>query len=330
MTRCDPRRISLAAFLVCAAGIVGRAPAAHAQAEDQAAARALFAEGRALMKASRYADACPKLEAARKLFTSAGILLNLADCHEKIGRTASAWTEFGEAAAVAKRTNRDDDAEEATRRQAALEPSLAHLTIRVAHDVPGLSIKRDGALIASAAWGAALPVDPGTHEIRAEATGFEPWTGSATLARPGQAVTVDVPELQGTLGATAPGPGRVKPVLVTLVPGEGSPADNVLPWGLIGGGAAVAVGGGVLMLVEAGHASDARANHDPAAYDAAKTPWTVGLVSAIVGVASAGVGVALLVGHPGESAPAPASPTVSAWWDGGGGSRGGLLLAGSW
>ena len=92
MTRCDPRRIPLAAALVCAAAIVARAPAARAQAEDQAAARALFAEGRALMKASKYAEACPKLEAARKLFTSAGILLNLADCHEKIGRAASAWT----------------------------------------------------------------------------------------------------------------------------------------------------------------------------------------------------------------------------------------------
>lgn len=325
MTRCEARRISLAAALGCAVAVSMRAPAARAQ-EDQAAARALFADGRALMKAGQYANACPKLEAARKLFTSAGILLNLADCHEKIGRTASAWTEFGEAAAVAKRTNRDDDAEEATRRQAALEPSLPRLTIRVAHDVPGLSVKRDGAPIASAAWGAALPVDPGAHEIRAEAAGFEPWTGSATVATPGQVVTVDVPELHAALGATAPAAGRVKPVLVTVVPSETSPADHVLPWALIGGGGAVAVGGVVLMLIEAGHASDARANNDPAGYDAAKTPWTIGLVGAIAGVASAGVGVALLVAHPGGSA--PAGPTVSAWWSGG--SNGGLLLAGSW
>ena len=326
MTRCEARRISLGAALVCAAAVSTRAPAVRAQAEDQAAARALFAEGRVLMKAGQYAAACPKLEAARKLFTSAGILLNLADCHEKIGRTASAWTEFGEAAAVAKRTNRDDDAEEATRRQAALESALAHLTIRVAHAVPGLSVKRDGAPIAPAAWGAALPVDPGAHEIRAEAAGFEPWTGSATVSTPGQVVTVDVPELHATLGATAPAAGRVKPVLVTVVPSETSPGDNVLPWALIGGGGAVAVGGVVLMLVEASHASDARTNHDPAAYDAAKTPWTVGLVGALAGVASAGVGVALLVTHPGESA--PSGPAVSAWW--GGGSGGGLRLAGSW
>ena len=327
MTRCEPRKIPLAALL-CAAAIMARPPAAHAQAEDQAAARALFDEGRALMKAGQYANACPKLEAARKLYTSAGILLNLADCHEKIGRAASAWTEFGEAAAVAKRTNRDDDAEEATRRQAALEPSLPHLTIRVAHAVPGLGVKRDGAPIAPAAWGAALPVDPGAHEIRAEAAGFEPWTGSATVSTPGEVVTVDVPELRATLGATAPAAGRVKPVLVTVVPSETPPADNILPWALIGGGGAVAVGGVVLMLIEAGHASDARKNNDPSAYDAAKTPWTVGLVGAIAGVASAGVGAALLVVHAGESTPAPSSPTVSAWW--GGNSGGGLLLAGSW
>ena len=190
------------------------------------------------------------------------------------------------------------------------------------------SIKRDGAPIASAAWGAALPVDPGAHEIRAEAPGFEPWTGSATVSAPGQVVTVDVPELHATLGLAAAGAGRVKPVLVTVAPGETAQADNILPWALVGGGAAVAVAGGVLMLVEAGHASDARTNHDPAAYDAAKTPWTIGLVGAIAGVASAGVGVALLVAHPGESAPAPATPNVYAWW--GGGSTGGLVLAGSW
>ena len=88
MTRCELRGISLAAALACAAAVSAHAPVARAQAEDQAAARALFDEGRALMKAGQYADACPKLEAARRLFTSAGILLNLADCHEKIGRTA--------------------------------------------------------------------------------------------------------------------------------------------------------------------------------------------------------------------------------------------------
>ena len=224
---------------------------------------------------------------------------------------------------MAKRTNRDDDAEEATRRQAALEPTLARLTIRVAHPAPGQTVKRDGALIASAAWGAALPVDPGAHEIRAEAAGLEPWTTSISVASAGQAVAVDVPELHAAAEPTVAG---AKPTLETSAPAPTSRPGAVLPWALIGGGGAIAIGGGVLMLVEASHASDARTNHDPAAYDATKTPWTVGLVGALVGLASAGVGVALLVTHSGESA--PAGPAVSVWW--GGGSSGGLLLAGRW
>ena len=149
------------AVLALLAAIGARAPVARAEAEDQAAARALFEQGRALMKNGQFPEACPKLEAARELYTSAGILLNLADCHEKIGRTASAWTEFGEAAAVAKRTNRDADADEATRRQTELAPKLARLTIAVPHAVPGLSVERDGAPIAPPPGGASLPVDPG-------------------------------------------------------------------------------------------------------------------------------------------------------------------------
>ncbi len=70
--------------------LVSAAPA-HAQAEDRAAARALFDEGRQLMAAERYDAACPKFEAARKLAQSTGVLLNLGECYERLGRTASAW-----------------------------------------------------------------------------------------------------------------------------------------------------------------------------------------------------------------------------------------------
>src|SRR5262249_13453831 len=119
MTKCEGRSRTIAA--ACLVAVSAIATGARAQSEDQAAARVLFDEGRRLLKAGQYADACPKLEAAKQLHISAGILLNLADCYEKLGRTASAWTQFGEAAAVAKRTNRGEDAQEARRRQAVLE-----------------------------------------------------------------------------------------------------------------------------------------------------------------------------------------------------------------
>jgi hypothetical protein len=326
MTRCERSRSAVAAALGLAAALLVHAPAARAQGEDQAAARVLFEQGRSLMKAGRYAEACPKLEAARRLYISAGILLNLADCHEKIGRTASAWSEFGEAEAVAKRTNRDADADEAARRQTALEPKLARLTIGVAHAVPGLSIERDGAPLAPAAWGAPLPVDPGPHEIRAQAEGFETWSKSVEIAATGQAISLDVPELRPSAGAAGPPSAGATPAVTataTVAPPERS---SVLPWALVGAGGAVAIGGGVLMLIEASHASDARANHDTAAWDAAKTPWTIGLVGVIAGLGSAAAGGALYALRGRETA--TAGTNVSLWWSGD--SAGGLLVGGRW
>jgi hypothetical protein len=323
MTTCEARRMYACVAVSCFVALSAISPSARAQAEDQAAARSLFDEGRGLMKMGHYADACPKLEAARKLYTSAGILLNLADCHEKMGRTASAWTEFGEAQTVAKRTARDADADEARRRQELLEPSLSRLVVRVSRAVPGLSVARDGTVLAPAAWGAALPVDPGEHAVLAEATGFEAWKSAVSVSNPGQVVTVSVPELRVLAAAAEPvTPARSSAEESGLSP-DSSSFERKLGWTLVGGGAAIALGGGVLMLIESSRASTARDHGDPAAYDATKTPWTIGLVGVIVGATSAAVGGTLLALHRGDAT----VPAVSVWLDQ---SRGGLLLAGSW
>jgi len=328
------------AALAIMVALLMKAGIAHAQVEDQATARALFEQAREMMKARQFAAACPKLEAARKLYISAGILLNLADCYEKIGKTASAWTEFGEAETVAARTNRPEDAEEARRRKAALQSSLARIVIRVATPTAGLVVKRDGAVLPDATWGASLPVDPGAHAVNAEAPGFEPWSTSIT-SKAGKTETVDVPALKASPVAavtpaakppeTSPAPAAGGgPVVVTSTPTtpEARPT-NVLPWALIGGGGAVAIGGTVLMLVESGRASTARDKNDPAAWDATQTPWKIGLVGAIVGVAGAATGAVLLAMHPKDAGSTSGSTAVHAFaW--GAGDAGGLALTGSW
>src|SRR6476661_10803784 len=84
--------------------IVGIGVTAEAQprSSDKTTAEALFGEGRRLMSAGRYAEACPKLEASLKLDSGVGTMLNLAECYEKNGQTASAWTEFREAVSAAR------------------------------------------------------------------------------------------------------------------------------------------------------------------------------------------------------------------------------------
>ena len=168
---------------------------AHAQADNQAAARALFDEGRRLMKANQYEEACKKLEAASKLYTGSGVLLNLGDCYEHIDRTASAWVVFGEAAAAAERTSRPGDEAEGKRRRAALEPKLAHLVVRVPKSQTGLVVSRDGTVVDPAAWGVPIPVDPGTYAMSAAAPNKTSWNTAVIVPKTPATVTIDVPEL---------------------------------------------------------------------------------------------------------------------------------------
>jgi hypothetical protein len=335
MTICN--RLSSAVALC----VLLSAPCAHAQAEDQAAARSLFDEGRKLLKARNYADACPKLEAASKLYASAGILLNLGDCYEKIGSTASAWTEFGESAAAADRANRPDQAAEAKKRQAAVEPRLSRLAVRVPHEVRGLLVTRDGSELAAAAFGSAIPIDAGTHEIRAQAAGHDPWTTSVSVTAPGQTVSVDVPELAASaVAATAPAPatsGDVdRPATASTIPlaepAPEKPRSRALGFALLGGGVAVGAGGLVLMLVEAGRAGQSRADDTPgnsaasvSKYDSTKTPYYVGLAGTIAGGLAAAAGVVLIA----APSPGSASAAVRATpWIGAG--TGGVQIGGAW
>jgi hypothetical protein len=316
--------------LVWAGSILSVAPRAHAQAEDRAAARALFDEGRKLASEGQYAAACPKFEAAAKVYTSAGILLNLADCYEKTGRTASAWTEFGEAASVATRTSRPSDAAEATRRQGALQSALTYLVVRVAREVPGLVVKADGAVLARAAWGTSIPVDPGSHEIRADAPGYDPWRGSIDASKPGQTASVEVPELRSSPSAT--------PAAGESAPQEGAGQEGTSPllparsrapaWALTVGGGVVGLAGATAMIVESLRAADARTRHDVSFdYDSAQAVWTTGLVGSIAGGGCLAAGVILFATSGKGSAPAQTGLRAMPWW---GTNGGGLRVAGSW
>jgi hypothetical protein len=308
MKKCDFRKNArLLACTAALAAVLATRPA-NGQAEDQAAARSLFEEARRLLKAGQFADACRKLEAASNLYSSVGVLLNLADCYEKVGRSASAWTEFGEAASVAGRGQRPEQVKEAKRRQSALEPKLTLLSVRVSSNVPGLQIKRDETKLASGMWGTAVPVDPGAHEIRAEAPGREPWTTTVTVSTPGETKTVDVPELRPLPAVAAAPPSRREPEppsSFAAMPSDATPAasrSHVLDGSLIGAGAAVAIAGGVLMAIEAVRASDANRENTSAMtspqaiadYNSTRVPYYIGLGAVIAGGVSATAGLLML------------------------------------
>jgi hypothetical protein len=170
------------------------APCAWAEgASDKAAAEALFAEGRKLLAAGNYAAACAKLEASQRLDPGVGTMLNLGDCYEKTGKTASAWAEFRDAAAMARAAGSTERVETARSRAAALEGRLSRLTIR--SGAAGAQIVRDGRPIDPATLGVPLPVDPGRYTIEASAPGKEKWSRTVEIKADRENVTVDIPPL---------------------------------------------------------------------------------------------------------------------------------------
>lgn len=185
--------------------------AAGAQSEATSAAQALFDEAKALVANDRSAQACPKFEESQRIEPSAGTLLNLADCYERTQRLASAWARYIDAAAASATTNPERE-QVARERAAALAPRLSRVVIMVApasRTLPGLEIRRDGALVGQPAWDTALPIDAGQHRITATALGRRAFESTVTITIEGQTTTISVPELSALpLASSTPPPSH--------------------------------------------------------------------------------------------------------------------------
>lgn len=231
---------------VLVSGMVAVSTVASAgDASTQAAAEALFREGRALMDKGQYAEACQKLRESQRLDPGAGTLLNLAACYEKNGQTASAWATYSEAASAAARSGRSDWETAARERAAKLEPMISSLTIVVppSSDVPGLRIERDGVEVARPQWGVPIPVDPGLHPVEATAPRKQQWSTTVTVAANASKASVTIPPLSIEQGE---GAGTAAP-LAPVVSGPAAPVDAASDdgsgqrtWGLVLGGVGVA------------------------------------------------------------------------------------------
>lgn len=194
--------------------LVAATSAAQPSPDDRAAAESLFRDGRRLMDEGKIADGCRKLEESQRLDAAPGTLLNLAVCHEREGKIATAWADFSQALAQARKENRTDRETLARERIAAIEPLLPHLLLDVpdAARLPGLKVSRNGSPLHQGAWGTPIPVDPGDVLIEVEAPGHKRWTTTLKLAPKGDArVTVPVleelpPETAATASAPLPPP----------------------------------------------------------------------------------------------------------------------------
>lgn len=307
---------SSVATLICAFS-----PALHAQA---AAADALFESARAAMAKGDFANACDQFRASDKLDPAVGTELNLAGCEEKRGRLASAWELYR--AVSEKLSESDERIGLARERVRTLGPRVPKLTLALTTAAPKNSAVRDGDVdLGSAAFGVALPLDPGAHDLVVSAPGHEPRTYHVTLAE-GQAQTLNVEPG----GASAPAPAA--PASTALAPSpplppapSSHPSSSRRTAGFVIGGVGVVglgVGAtfGALMLGKK-HAVDDNCNPDKscnaAGVDAAHSAHTFQVVSNvgwIAGAVALGTGAVLVLTSSSSERPTTAlalSPTLA-------------------
>lgn len=310
----------LAALLMTAA----RAQAQSASVTDQALAQALFDQGKTLMNAGKYAQACAKFAASNRTSPGTGTLLNLAVCHVKIGKLATAWVEFSNAADSDRRSGNQQRLAFDESQMRALAPKLAHITIMVpaADKISGLSVELDGARLSSAALGVPAPVDPGTHQIAASAPGHHAWSKSVKVAKNGDNVTVKVPELTPTASSAA----SAKPASSASAATSGSPqpVEGEQPSSgkrtrriaayVVGGVGVVGVGLGTFFGLKAFSDWHTRNTNCPggrcnqaavAAHDSAHSAAIASDISFGVGIAALGAGVVLWLTSRGGSEEQP-------------------------
>lgn len=211
---------------------------AQESAADKAAADALFKEGRKLLSAKKYDEACPKFAESYKLSERLGTLLNLATCHEEQGKTASAWAEFNEAAALAKR-EKDKKREKYAREHAdSLEKRLARMSFTLPDSLRDATLKLDGTEVGAGVRGTPLPIDPGTHQIEVSAPGKKTWSTTIEVKDEAATTPVTVPELEAEEAAPteAPPPAEVPKDEPAPAPVKASGGSSTLGWVALGVG----------------------------------------------------------------------------------------------
>ncbi len=326
--------LALRAATVCAVLSLAAPSLAQDDAAPDAAASALFREGRDLIKRGNWEAGCPKLAISMKRYPAPSTLLNLALCREHEGRVATAWAMPRRARVLnretvgkTRRESLDAVAEQLTGR---LQPRLPRLRVTIVPAVPNVTLTEDGRELP---LDTAVPFDPGPHQLVATAAGHRDVLRTVTL-REGETLAGELSLPIADDGTTVvPAPPPVPPTNPssqppTQPPGPTNPAvdeQGIPVWVWISGGAGIVLGGvAIAFAADAVNAAsmleercgadlicDEDLSFDPEPLNDRKnrgTALAIGLgAGGVAGVVAAVVGLATSGGD--DDAP----PVVSGW-----------------
>ena len=305
---------------ICTALVLSAAffAARPALAQDAAIAENLYQEGQTLMAAGKTEEACEKFAASQRLDPAPGTVLNLAACHEKLGKDASAWAEYKEAQALAARHGDKRREEYAAAKIEALEKHLHRVVVEILSPLPDMKVMLDGRPLVREAWGTGLALDPGRHKLEVSAPGYTPWTRDLNMGPSSGTDRIEVPKLEkawDAMAAPAPAPpmppADPKPAVVAepehAQPAAGSSKSTERTIGyVVGGVGIVSIGAAIVFAARTSSFASDRDAACPSgqpcfkqsAFDAdqdahVSQQWM--LVTGAAGIALAGAGLYLVL-----------------------------------
>lgn len=188
------RRISLLLFIFAFFPLEAFASSGGA---ERAAAESLYREATRLAQAGNFEAACPKYETSQKLDPALGTMLRLADCWDRVGRTASAWALFLEAETLSRKLGEVERQQIAKERANALEDRLTRILLVARFELPpGYQLEMEGGTIDPEVWASPLPVDPGKVTLKARAPGYIEQTRVFRVAETRELREISVPKLE--------------------------------------------------------------------------------------------------------------------------------------
>ena len=181
-------------------------PSAPVQLSNEARAEQLFHSGEKKFDNGDYAGACSDFSESLKLGPKLGALLNLALCHETVGKPVTAWHEFSHAAVWAAQNNQRERHDFATQHVRALEPKLPRVVLQLPADraIDGLDL--DGEPVPETRWYLPLYLDPGEHRLAVTAPGKQRTTVAFRVTSSPSDQLVYVPKLDDATRAKTPTP----------------------------------------------------------------------------------------------------------------------------
>jgi len=304
-----------AAFLQIAGALVAvlHAPPARAAGSsvDSTKADALFNQAVKLFESGRVREACPLFAQSMQLDPANGTLQDLALCHEREGRTATALREFKE---LAKRAARDGQPERerlGNEKAAALSTNLSRLSLSMPTDANVAEIRIDDASLPQADWSRPIPLDPGDHAVRLTAPGKKTVSLHVTIAASPSTQVVVVTRLEDD------SPTRASGDVAEQEPSEGWSTQRKIALGVGAAGVVSAAIGGVFGFVALSKWSQAKSDCNPQCTEgsqatneansersSAESAATASTVSFLIGGAALVAAVVLYLTDPHSASPA--------------------------